>query len=399
MKHWCLIGFVLFCFVIKNKAQNLVPNPSFEQGVDCVNPYLENAIPWCTANSNMATSAYYQSCQTASLFKTPYQYNDPCMKSYQIPHTGVAYIDIGSFVMSSVQESTVPQVKLIDTLKSGKIYCVTYYVSVWNNAKYTIDKLGALLTPTPFPCFVAGGPTVAIAGQYTPQVVSTPSVAIGDTLNWTEVSGSFTAIGNEAYLAIGDFFTHSQHYILNKYPTNCNGLALYYVDEVSVEEVVIAKAKNDTLIYAMDSVIIGNNASEAALFTWQPTTGLSCTNCPNPKASPSVTTTYTVTKTQCKSVTSDVMTITVSPTGINELNINNAITLQPNPTSGFVNINSRFEMQKIEVINIAGQTLLSELTADKVHQLNLTDFAEGIYFVRVVYPNEQSVTKKVIVNH
>ena len=386
----------MFCFVIKNKAQNLVPNPSFEQGVDCVNPYLENAIPWCTANSNMGTSAYYQSCQTASLFKTPYQYNDPCMKSYQIPRSGVAYIDIGSFVMSSVQESTVPQVKLIDTLKAGKIYCVTYYVSVWNNAKYTIDKLGALLTPTPFPCFVAGGPTVAIAGQYTPQVVSTPSVAIGDTLNWTEVSGSFTAIGNEAYLAIGDFFTHSQHYILNKYPTNCNGLALYYVDEVSVEEVEIAKAKNDTVIYATDSVIIGNNSSEAALFSWQPTTSLSCTNCPNPKASLSVTTTYTVTKTQCKSVTSDVMTITVSPTSINELNVNNAITLQPNPTSGFVNINSRFEMQKIEVINIAGQTLLSELTADKVHQLNLTDFAEGIYFVKVSYSNGMSVTKKII---
>ena len=399
MKHWCLIGFVLFCFVIKNKAQNLVPNPSFEQGVDCVNPYLENAIPWCTANSNMGTSAYYQSCQTASLFKTPYQYNDPCMKSYQIPHTGVAYIDIGSFVMSSVQESTVPQVKLIDTLKSGKIYCVTYYVSVWNNAKYTIDKLGALLTPTPFPCFVAGGPTVAIAGQYTPQVVSTPSVAIGDTLNWTEVSGSFTAIGNEAYLAIGDFFTHSQHYILNKYPTNCNGLALYYVDEVSVEEVEIAKAKNDTVIYATDSVIIGNNLSEAALFSWQPTTGLSCTNCPNPKASPSVTTTYTVTKTQCKSVTSDVITVSVSPTGLTEEEqLAKHLFIYPNPTKDKITI--KINSIETEHFNMRLSDVLGkEIMYDKLKtELDIAFLENGIYFLQLYKNDHLLITKKVIKN-
>jgi hypothetical protein len=399
MKHWCLIGFVLFCLVSESKAQNLVPNPSFEQGVDCVNPYLVNAIPWCTANSNMGTSAYYQSCQTASLFKTPYQYNDPCMKSYQIPHSGVAYIDIGSFVMSSVQESTVPQVKLIDTLKSGKIYCVTYYVSVWNNAKYTIDKLGALLTPTPFPCFVAGGPTVAIAGQYTPQVVSTPSVAIGDTLNWTEVSGSFTAIGNEAYLAIGDFFTHSQHYILNKYPTNCNGLALYYVDEVSVEEVEIAKAKNDTVIYATDSVIIGNNSSEAALFSWQPTTGLSCTNCPNPKASPSVTTTYTVTKTQCKSVTSDVITITVSPTGLTEEEqLAKNLFIYPNPTKDKITI--KINSIETEHFNMRLSDVLGkEIMYDKLKtELDIAFLENGIYFLQLYKNDHLLITKKVIKN-
>ena len=399
MKHWCLIGFVLFCFVIKNKAQNLVPNPSFEQGVDCVNPYLENAIPWCTANSNMGTSAYYQSCQTASLFKTPYQYNDPCMKSYQIPHSGVAYIDIGSFVMSSVQESTVPQVKLIDTLKSGKIYCVTYYVSVWNNAKYTIDKLGALLTPTPFPCFVAGGPTVAIAGQYTPQVVSTPSVAIGDTLNWTEVSGSFTAIGNEAYLAIGDFFTHSQHYILNKFPTNCNGLALYYVDEVSVEEVEIAKAKNDTVIYATDSVIIGNNLSEAALFSWQPTTGLSCTNCPNPKARTSVTTTYTVTKTQCKSVTSDVITVSVSPTGLTEEEqLAKHLFIYPNPTKDKITI--KINSIETEHFNMRLSDVLGkEIMYDKLKtELDIAFLENGIYFLQLYKNDHLLITKKVIKN-
>ncbi len=400
MKRFVLICFVLCCFVLKNRAQNLVPNYSFENYANCFNGLINNATNWENIN-NGTNSVCLTPCQADSYMRAPRQYLDNCFQSYQTVRTGGAYAAFAIYIQNvTSQESGHPAIKLMDTLKAGKIYCVTYYVSLLNNARYSIDKLGALLTATPFPYYVTGttSPTFSMAGLYTPQVVSTPGVVFEDTLGWEEVSGSFTAVGNEAYLTIGDFFLHSQHYIKNSYP-NCNGLAEYYVDDVSVELVEIAKAKNDTLIYAMDSVIIGNNASEAALFTWQPTTGLSCTNCPNPKASPSVTTTYTVTKTQCKSVTSDVMTITVSPTGINELNINNAITLQPNPTSGFVNINSRFEMQKIEVINIAGQTLLSELTADKVHQLNLTDFAEGIYFVRVVYPNEQSVTKKVIVNH
>ena len=396
MKRLVLICFVLFCFILKSKSQNLVPNPSFEQHSDCSTILVNNAISWCFSSCGFSCG-YLNVCHIDSYNKTPRQYVDNCFQSYQMPRSGVAYGEFGISISTSQQESGHPQIALIDTLKAGEIYCVTYYVSMWNNAKYSFDKLGALLTPTPFPCSIPGQgtPTVPIAGLYTPQIISTPGLALEDTINWMEISGSFTAIGNEAYLTLGDFFLKNQHYIKNSYP-NCNGLAEYYVDDVSVELVEIAKAKNDTLIYATDSVVIGNNSSEAALFSWQPTTGLSCTNCPNPKASPSVTTTYTVTKTQCKSVTSDVMTITVSPTSINELNVNNAITLQPNPTSGFVNINSRFEMQKIEVINIAGQILLSEQTTAKNHQLNLSDFAEGIYFVKVSYSNGMSITKKII---
>ncbi len=401
MKRFVLFCFVLFCFTLKTKGQNLVPNPSFEQHIDCSNQYVNNAVYWCNVMTPSGNSTYYNSCQNNSLFKTPYQYFDACFTSYQIPHEGNAYIDIGSFVMSANQESSIPQVKLIDTLTAGKVYCVTYYVSVWNNAKYTIDKLGALLTPTPFPCFVVGGPTVAIAGNYTPQVVTTSGVAIGDTLNWTEVSGIFTAAGNEAYLAIGDFFTHAQHHIQNTYPTNCNGLALYYVDDVSVEVVEVAKAKNDTLIYQGDSTIIGLNNSEAALFSWQPNIGLSCTNCPNPKASPSVTTTYTVTKTQCKVTTTDVITVTVSPVGIDELVNANGIKISPNPAKDVLNINFKSnEMLKqvqhdctIKITDVLGKEVLQ--TGFK-EQLNISHLETGIYFVSILQGNKTLVTKKVI---
>jgi hypothetical protein len=401
-KRFILFCFVLFCFTLKHTAQNLVPNPSFEQHTDCIYNSITNSIPWNTiCNGSAGGNTFLHPCKSDTYTQAPYQFYDACLQSFQSPRTGLAYIELGSFVMGSSQESNIPFVKLIDTLTTGKVYCITYYVSMWNNARYSIDKLGALLTPTAFPQRLPitcnSSNTIAIAGLYSPQVVTTSGVVFEDTLNWMEVSGSFTAVGNEAYLAIGDFFTHAQHFIKDSYPANCNGLAEYYVDDVSVEEVEIAKAKNDTLIYATDSVVIGKNASEAALFSWQPTTGLSCTNCPNPKASPNVTTTYTVTKTQCKSVTTDEITVTVSPVGINEININNAFTLQPNPTNGLINISSKFEMQKIEVMNVAGQILLQESINSKTHQLQLQNFSQGIYFIKVYYPNGLSVSKKVIV--
>jgi hypothetical protein len=395
-KRFVLFCLILFCFTKKQIGQNLVPNPSFELNYSCLNAGLNNLHNWCQIGGGGGSSIYFNPCLSDPSFSTPYQFYDACFQGYQPVRTGSTYVDIGTYTQSSNQESIIPYAKLIDTLQAGKIYCVTYYVSLWNNARYSLDKFGALFTATAIPCWPGGASTLAIAGLYSPQVVTTTGIVFEDTLNWMEVSGSFTAIGNEAYLAIGDFFTHAQHYIKDSYPTNCNGLAEYYVDDVSVEEVQLAKAKNDTLIYQGDSIIIGNNASEAALFNWQPSAGLSCTNCPNPKASPSVTTTYTVTKTQCKSITTDVITVSVSPTGINELNINNAFTLQPNPTDGLININSRYEIQKVEVITITGALLLSETVNDTTHQLNLQNFTEGIYFVKVIYTNGQSVIKKVV---
>ena len=48
----------------------------------------------------------------------------------------------------------------------------------------------------------------------------------------------------------------------------------------------------------MDTLVLGTSqtlkATGAAKYAWSPSTGLSCTNCPDPVASPTVTTVYTV---------------------------------------------------------------------------------------------------------
>jgi hypothetical protein len=83
--------------------------------------------------------------------------------------------------------------------------------------------------------------------------------------------------------------------------------------------------------------------------------------------------------------------------GIKEsLSDDTQLNLYPNPTSGSVLINSQTNFNIVEVLSITGQTLLSEKVNSKTHQLQLQDFAEGIYFVKVSYADGRSLTKKVI---
>lgn len=85
--------------------------------------------------------------------------------------------------------------------------------------------------------------------------------------------------------------------------------------------------------------------------------------------------------------------------GIKESTIENTLlNLYPNPTNGSVSINSQTNFNKLEVLSITGQTLLSESLNTKSHQLQLQNFAEGIYFVKVSYADGLSTVKKVVVS-
>ncbi|MDD4215491.1 MAG: gliding motility-associated C-terminal domain-containing protein, partial [Bacteroidales bacterium] len=74
---------------------------------------------------------------------------------------------------------------------------------------------------------------------------------------------------------------------------------------------------------------VGLTANGASTYSWTPSTGLSCTNCPNPTANPTVQTTYSVTGTSTQGCTNST-TITVS------INPNPNVTITPaNPVICF----------------------------------------------------------------
>ena len=374
-----------------------MPNPGFEIHYDCTGTVIANSLPWCGINP----VGYYNSCTTGSM-SVPTQYFSPGYPSYQVPHSGNAYASFGFIWPTISTPSRYPHVPLTDTLESGKTYCVTYYISLWNDCKYSGDKFGALFTAIPFDCSLS--PQNLYMG-YTPQVVSAPGVLYEDTLNWQEVSGAFTATGTEAYLTIGNFFTNAQHTYSLSYPSGIRVLGEYYLDDLSVEEVQPVICRNDTSIVLGDSAIVGANLGEANLYSWQPTAGLSCTNCPNPKASPSVTTTYTVTKTQCKVTTTDVIMVSVSPTGfLDHPNQQGGIQIYPNPNNG----NFTLSYQLIDVTE--ADVTIEDVTGKLVYStklnvqnrsinLNLGNVRNGIYFLKVIGNKEIISVNKIVIHN
>ncbi|MEM6318518.1 MAG: gliding motility-associated C-terminal domain-containing protein [Bacteroidota bacterium] len=68
----------------------------------------------------------------------------------------------------------------------------------------------------------------------------------------------------------------------------------------------------DVTICPGDSTVLSATGT-AANYSWLPTTGLSCTDCPNPMASPLVTTTYIVTNSEVGCNVQDTVVVTVRP--------------------------------------------------------------------------------------
>jgi len=92
--------------------------------------------------------------------------------------------------------------------------------------------------------------------------------------------------------------------------TDANGCSTQQTGTVSGSSGPVVTVTKDTTINLGDSVKI--SATGGGTYVWTPTTGLSCTNCPNPLASPSLTTDYCVTVTDTTGCQADsCMRITV----------------------------------------------------------------------------------------
>lgn len=90
------------------------------------------------------------------------------------------------------------------------------------------------------------------------------------------------------------------------------------------------------------------------------------------------------------------LTATIDVGLLEEILNDNAISVNPNPTNGSLTTNSKTELQKIEIVSITGQVLLSENPMNVSHTLYLESLSNGIYFVNV-YQNDLVVKREKIV--
>lgn len=225
MKHY----YLLLCFYGWQfcGAQNLVPNPSFEEYDTCPDflGQINYSVGW---GSSLQTPDYYNSCCTSNTFGVPANYY-----GNQYAASGNAY---AGFMARFPDDSWVEVLKteLTSPLSIGQRYFVSFKVSlaVGNNPSLNhnfcgVNKLGVLFSKTQFNNQNSPLPRCSYD---CPQVYT--DVVITDTLDWVRISGSFIADSSYNYIHLGRFNYNSITDTIQVGGTQCN--AYYFVDDVCV---------------------------------------------------------------------------------------------------------------------------------------------------------------------
>jgi hypothetical protein len=217
MKYF--LPFVLFLIsLLSAKAQNLVPNPSFEDTLlhsGCITT-LASTQHWF--NPTAATPdlfTYKSTCINSSL-------NNPF--GYQLPKTGLAYAGIYGFLTPTREYLAI---RFDSSLTNGCNYYIEFYISLANSSGLACDKIGVAFTND-----TSGFSLISGALPLAPVVQSPAGILMSDTLNWMKISGSFIANGTEEFIIIGNFYDQ-----MNTYWDTVNvfgdlNSAYYYIDDV-----------------------------------------------------------------------------------------------------------------------------------------------------------------------
>ncbi len=215
------------CFAIgAGHAQQLVPNPGFEEVTSCPTfaSMLGHAAPWF--NPTVGTPELYHACAGSGTYA-----GVPANMSggYQQPRSGQGFAGIYTYRTDLADFREYIEVPLLAPLEAGRCYSFSMFVNMPNEFELACDAVGAYFSTGPITATNASVLPVAAAIEH-------PAGAlITDTVGWTEVAGNYTAIGGEDHLVIGNFRTDAATNILLFHPgTWYLGQAYLLVDDVSL---------------------------------------------------------------------------------------------------------------------------------------------------------------------
>jgi len=226
-------------------AQNMVPNPSFEEyfstfcGIMQPSDFNLTMMDW--RNPTFASpSVYFTSINdTCYNYQPDSQYSGPIgIKGTQLPRTGEVMAGIWVYTIDGLNQRQYLQIQLETPMTTGKAYIVSFYVSLADFIESSINNLGAHLSEVPI-SESNDGPL-----DYEPQILE--SNFITDITNWTLVSDTIVADAGFKYLTIGNFYeddsTSTQPNPTSSGEPGTYG-AFYFVDDVSVVETILTSTR------------------------------------------------------------------------------------------------------------------------------------------------------------
>ena len=295
------------------------------------------------------------------------------------------------------------QGRLYQTFVSGKQYCVTFYTVLEESSDYAIANIGAYLDN-------GGIDNTDSAGCAAPQTVYIPQVEnttiIYDTMHWVKIEGTFTAIGTEKFITIGNF-RDKAHTNYVPYISLCGcGYAWYFIDDVSViASDAIAYAGHDTIIGVGDSAYIGLH-DEAMPCTWYIQGNATPIDSGGGLwVKPTTTTSYVVKQTLCGVSTYDTVKVIVWPQGVANVYGANYTRVYPNPTTDNVTFSYAIPYASnslvLTVTNLMGQVIKQFSLPDKTGQIqwNTSDLPNGLYLYKLTDQNNVLQIGKITIQH
>ena len=221
MKPAYTVFILMFCLPWILPAQNLVPDGDFESYVNC--PWgigqLYQTTSWIDPGN--CTADYFNQCGTSGSGVPSNSFG------YENARSGAGYAGFYTYNPSFPDSREYIQVKLADTLITGKNYAVSFYLSLSDNLNHATNRVGAYFSALP----VSGNNCGQIS--VIPQVANDSTNLLTSKTGWTLVTDTFTAAGGELYMTIGNFFPDSVSSIVYVGGGNGGG-SHYFIDDVSV---------------------------------------------------------------------------------------------------------------------------------------------------------------------
>ena len=217
-------------FVSMLGAQNLVQNSSLETYNNCPSKHgtFAEDVPYWSAPTQGSTD-YFNRCSKSMGMRN--------FIGTQDPQEGDAYAGFYMFAPNDYREYM--QTVLLEPLKKGVTYEVSFYVSLSDKSYYGVKQFGVLFSgkqlKSSFRQTLSKGELSSKLGKEYHYIELSNVRYTTEQKKWVKITGEVLAKGYEKYMIIGNYRRNSKTPLVEANKKQGKKAAYYYIDQVAIE--------------------------------------------------------------------------------------------------------------------------------------------------------------------